>query len=175
MKNKYCVVCSSLYKKVLLQPGEKFFCEEHKEERERNLEARGVKENPSRSFMSPSFIGKKAEDYIQNRFQGQIECMPGGNPSFDFRTPDGVTIDVKGAALDKSRKSWHFALRWNQVVDFFILVFYDDPYAEIPIRVWAIPGKKLNHLGYFGVRYDKDYSKTWGKYNQLDDILRLEE
>jgi len=102
-----------------------------------------------------------------------VEQMPYGNHGYDFFCNNNIKIDSKISCFHKNG-SWLFGIDHNTTADYFLLVALDNREDLNLLRVWLIPGEKMNHLTKASIS-PRTFDK-WNEYEQkIDKISVVEE
>ena len=88
-------------------------------------------------------IGDVAERTIEGLFEN-LHRMPVRNPGYDYLQRDtGKKIEVKSSTMREN--GWTFQVRYNKIPDIFVFLAFGIKSELVPMRIWVIPGSKINH------------------------------
>lgn len=136
---------------------------------ERNRNHRlGLRTPMEKNKKCSSFLGVViAEDILSRIFEG-VKRMPTNNKKYDLICNRGYKIDAKSSTL--SRNEWGFKIRQNTVADYFLCLGFDNREDLNPIKIWLIPGSKVNHLKKLSIRNSKISLDKWASYERPIDL-----
>jgi hypothetical protein len=122
------------------------------------------------------YLGVHIAERILSNFFDTIKRMPYGNPGYDFICGRGFKIDVKSSTLRKGNRTenmtWSFRIFRNTTADYFLCIGFDNRKDLTPMRVWLIPGDKVNHLKGLGISNCTEALRRWSKYEKpLDKVI----
>ena len=135
--------------------------------------------NKSHGFSNGAVTNKKcsaflgvtiAEQVLFNVFNN-VERMPYGNKGFDFICNHGYMIDVKSSTQMKTQNAWLFAIKRNQIPDYFLCLAFDDRKNLNPMHIWLIPSKEINHLK--SLQISISTINKWSKYELSDKLDKV--
>lgn len=115
------------------------------------------------------YLGCYIAEQVLAKIFKNTQRMPFGNIGFDFICNNGYKIDVKSSATGY-RGSWQFQIGKNTIADYFLCMAFDDRKDLIPVHLWLIPGKDVNHNK--GIQISKSTIQRWAKYEQpIDKVI----
>ena len=123
---------------------DKEYYQEHKDEIRTRQGSISMHENKSCTAYLGIVIGERLCKHLFK----DVEIMPYGFPGHDIICNKGKKINIKTACvtLDNNKHSkWSFFINYNTIVDFFILIAFDNRTDLNPLHLWMIPGSELNH------------------------------
>ena len=106
------------------------------------------------------YLGVYVTERLLKHYFKDVEVMPYGNKGFDFKCNRDKLIDAKSACLSGGR--WSFAIKRNEIPDFFLCAAFDNRDDLNPLHVWLIPGSVVNHLK--GATIRPGTVHKWDKY-----------
>lgn len=98
----------------------------------------------SENSTCPKYLGVHIAERVLEKveiFKGFIR-MPEGTKDYDFLCPKGYKINVKSSCLSK-HNDWNFYIRKNKIVDYFLLLAFDNREDLNPLHIWLLRGKEL--------------------------------
>lgn len=96
-----------------------------------------------------SYLGIVIGEKICEQLFPDVQVMSPTNPGYDFICK-GYKVDVKSGILieepDRNRQRWRFNINKNIAPDYFICIGFDNRIDLVPLHIWVIPGKDINHM-----------------------------
>lgn len=115
-----------------------------------------------------NYLGCIAEELLARTFK-DVRRMPPNNKGFDIICNKDLKIDIKSSATGY-KGYWMFNICKNTIADYFLLIAFESRKNLIPVHVWLIPGKDVNHN--ITIRTSKTKLNKWSKYEHpLDRVL----
>jgi hypothetical protein len=124
----------------------------------------------------PIYLGVHISERALSKFFDHIERMPTNNPGYDFLCGKGFKIDVKSACLtfrEGHKPHWTFRINKNKIADYFLCIGYDSRMALNPMKVWLIPGEKVNDHISLSITNIPNILIKWAVYEQSLDRVKL--
>lgn len=121
----------------------------------------------------PMFLGVHVAERVLSKVFKKVEVMPHGHKGYDFICNKGKKIDVKSSCTLKrgSGNGWIFNIKHNTTADYFLCIAFDNRDDLNPLRMWLIPGDKLNSLTSASVT-ESNVNK-WDKYSlSIDKVYK---
>lgn len=122
-----------------------------------------------------SFLGIYIGERVLSNYFDHVERMPNNNPGYDFICGRGFKIDVKTSCERVGRRGirfWSFAIQKNKIADHFLCLAFDDRESLTPVRMWLIPGNRINHLEMLSISVSTSSVSKWTAYEKpLDKVL----
>lgn len=116
------------------------------------------------------YLGCYITEQVLSKIFKNVKMMPFGNHGFDIICDNGYKVEIKSSATGDKNGYWKFAIRKNDIADYFLLMAFDNRENLNPIHLWLIPGKDINHLTSIDIH--KTTLEKWIKYEQpLDKVL----
>lgn len=120
-----------------------------------------------------SFLGIHVAERVLRHVFKDVQVMPIHNPGYDIVCNHGKKIDIKAACVSYGQRSlgmWQFAIRKNQIADYFLCLAFDDRNSLNPMHIWLIPGADINHFA--GVNISISTVDRWRKYeiNKIESV-----
>lgn len=115
-----------------------------------------------------AYLGIHITEKLLSKVFKNVQQMPYGHKSFDFKCNKGMKIDAKSGILlfDKNfpnhKGQWHFNIKRNKIADYFCCVAFDNRESLTPQHIWLIPANKINHLQKLNI--SKNKTKKWSEY-----------
>lgn len=114
-------------------------------------------------------IGDVAERTVEGLFEN-LHRMPVRNPGYDYLQHDtGKKIEVKSSTLREN--GWTFQVRYNKTPDIFIFLAFGIKSELTPIRIWVIPGNKINQRAAIRIVNNEIGLDKWHMYERSVDEL----
>jgi len=138
---------------------------------------RGMSHPYYESKDSAVYLGVHIAERALSGFFDNIIKMPYGNPGYDFICGKGFKIDVKSSCLNAPSKNrvsgkWVFAIKYNDVPDYFLCLAFDDRDNLNPLHVWLIEGNLINHTLTFTIGNTSRSLSKWSKHERpLDRVV----
>lgn len=131
---------------------------------------------------APYFGIEIAEKYVFSLFD-DAERMPPNNPGYDWICKKGEKIQSIARCLCKSKDSlvFVFAIKYNNLTDYFILTGWDNRDSLNPLRVWLIHkdeiirGRKLWERDSLSIINRPEYLAEFKKYEITDKLEKLKD
>ena len=116
-------------------------------------------------------IGNVAEKMIAGAFKN-IHRMPVSNPGYDYlQTKTGKKIEVKSAT--QRNGGWIFQVKYNKTPDVFVFLAFDSIERLQPVRMWVVPGEKINHRATIHITNTDEGLDKWHSYERsIDDLTQ---
>lgn len=115
------------------------------------------------------FLGTHVTERAIKPILPNAERMPHGHPKYDYLCSQGYKVDVKSATTSihkvKNTLQWKFKINKNIEADYFMCVAYNNRDDLNIIKMWMIPGRKINHLGQLSI--SPGSFEKWSEY-ELD-------
>jgi len=135
----------------------------------------GTSRPMSKAIDCAAYLGIYIAEKALSRFFGTIERMPTNNPGYDFLCGKGYKIDAKSSCLRERTPSpsrWLFAIRKNQVADYFLCLGFDNRESLRPMHVWLLPGELVNNLMNLSITNNSKGLARYSKYERpLDRVI----
>jgi len=116
-----------------------------------------------------SYLGYVISETILSREFPGIIRMPQNHPGYDFYCPKGFTIDVKSSCLisrEHGNDFWSFDINYNQIPDYFLLLFWDNRTDLNPLHIMLIPGPVINNKSTLSITNSPKSLSKWSKYSR---------
>lgn len=115
-----------------------------------------------------NYLGCIAEELLAKTFK-DVRRMPPNNKGYDIICNQDKKIEVKSSATGH-KGFWSFGIGKNKIADYFLCVAFESRENLIPIHLWLITGKDINHLTSAVIH--KSTLDKWSQYKQsLNRIL----
>ena len=114
-----------------------------------------------------AYLGVVVAERLVRHLFNDVQTMPYRNIGFDFICSKDKKIDVKSACITMNNTKypfWRFAIRKNQIADYFLLLAFDNRTDLEPQHQWLIPAHVLNHIKSTSISPSTIHK--WDKYKQ---------
>ena len=125
----------------------------------------GLQQPMNENKRCSAFLGVYVAERVLSHVFKHVEQMPYGNPGFDFRCGRNYMIDVKSSCRrhHKDRAdSWMFAIRNNQIAEYFLCLAFDNRNDINPEHIWLIPANQIND--HASVNITESRLSKWDEY-----------
>lgn len=137
---------------------------------QRNHE-RGISQSMICATSCAAYLGNISENVLSSMF-GSTARMSHNHPKFDFICGKGFKIDAKSACLkhqENKSSSWNFRIKRNTIADYFICIGFDNRIDLIPVHIWVLPGRLVNHLTSLTISNNPRSLSKWVQYEHPTD------
>lgn len=101
-----------------------------------------------------AFLGVHVAEQVLSKVFKDVQKMPPNHKGYDFICIKDKKIDVKSACThmhDTKSDRWGFAIRKNQIADYYLCLAFNNREDLNPLHIWLIPGDVINHLTYASI------------------------
>ena len=123
-----------------------------------------------------NYLGRHIAERILSKYFEDVKHMPYHNHGYDFICKKGYKIDVKSSCLHHPKNSnvrWYFDINRNKVADYFLCLGFDSREDLNPMRLWLIPGNKVNEKIGLIITNSERSLNTWKEYEKPIDKVEV--
>lgn len=151
--------------------------------RERNWN-KGISSPMSENEDCCMYLGIHIAERILSKIFEDVERMPINNRGYDFICKKGYKIDVKSATLANRPNGGNrlsFAINYNNIADYFLLIGFDDRESLEPMHIWLFKkdcmmrGKPFHMRKSFSIEDDPVTLEIFSVWELTDKLEKMKE
>ena len=177
--NKVCIKCGvllELNKNITLSRYDKhyYICKTCVGKKSAEIRYKNGGKPMSKNKSCTNYLGIHITERMIASVFNTVKQMPPNNPGYDFICDENKKIDVKSACISINNRGYKilkFAIKYNNIPDYFLCVGFNNRSDLTPINIWLIPSKVVNNISTLTMYLTDNGTKRWDKY--IMDMVKI--